>query len=178
MYCPWNSPGQNTGVGNLSLFQGISPTQGSNSRLLAFPPGNTSNGSDLNLSFLSCVSWPLCSSLWPCVAYCASLSLRSVPIINFTVSPHGCTWMIISQRNIKQKKKDIKHLHPSRKDCLRLIGLKITFSYLLDSFPQGLVCIQLVPLPPTQVIHNTLNCGVGKDSWESLGQQGDATSQS
>ena len=26
----WNSPGQNTGVGNLSLLQGIFPTQGSN----------------------------------------------------------------------------------------------------------------------------------------------------
>ena len=28
LYSPWNSPGQNTGVGNLSLFQGIFPTQG------------------------------------------------------------------------------------------------------------------------------------------------------
>ena len=27
---PWNSPGQNTGMGKLSLFQGILPTQGSN----------------------------------------------------------------------------------------------------------------------------------------------------
>ena len=27
---PWNSPGQNTGAGNLSLLQGIFPTQGSN----------------------------------------------------------------------------------------------------------------------------------------------------
>ena len=27
---PWNSPGQNTGVSNLSLLQGILPTQGSN----------------------------------------------------------------------------------------------------------------------------------------------------
>ena len=26
----WDSPGQDTGVGNLSLLQGISPTQGSN----------------------------------------------------------------------------------------------------------------------------------------------------
>ena len=26
--CPWNSPGQNTGVGSLSLLQGIFPTQG------------------------------------------------------------------------------------------------------------------------------------------------------
>ena len=30
LYNPWNSPGQNTGVGNLSLLQGIFPTQGSN----------------------------------------------------------------------------------------------------------------------------------------------------
>ena len=27
LYSPWNSPGQNTGVGSLSLFQGIFPTQ-------------------------------------------------------------------------------------------------------------------------------------------------------
>ena len=31
LYSPWNSPGQNTGVGSLSLLQGIFPTQGSNS---------------------------------------------------------------------------------------------------------------------------------------------------
>ena len=30
LYCQWNSPGQNTGVGSLSLLQGIFPTQGSN----------------------------------------------------------------------------------------------------------------------------------------------------
>ena len=28
--CPWNSPGKNTGVGCLSLLQGIFPTQGQN----------------------------------------------------------------------------------------------------------------------------------------------------
>ena len=35
LYSPWNFPGQNTGVGSLSLFQGISifPTQGSNPSL-------------------------------------------------------------------------------------------------------------------------------------------------
>ena len=33
LYNPWNSPGQNTGVGSLSLLQGIFPTQGSNPRL-------------------------------------------------------------------------------------------------------------------------------------------------
>ena len=34
LYSPRNSPGQNTGVGSLSLFQGIFPTQGSNPGLL------------------------------------------------------------------------------------------------------------------------------------------------
>ena len=29
-YSPWNSPGQNTGVGGLSLLLGLFPTQGSN----------------------------------------------------------------------------------------------------------------------------------------------------
>ena len=30
LYSLWNSPGQNTGVGSLSILQGIFPTQGSN----------------------------------------------------------------------------------------------------------------------------------------------------
>ena len=30
LYSPWNSPGQNTGVGSFSLLQGIFPTQGMN----------------------------------------------------------------------------------------------------------------------------------------------------
>ena len=34
LYSPWNSPGQNTGVGSLPLLQGIIQTRGSNSGLL------------------------------------------------------------------------------------------------------------------------------------------------
>ena len=34
LYSPWYSPGQNIGVGSLSLLQGIFPTQGSNPGLL------------------------------------------------------------------------------------------------------------------------------------------------
>ena len=34
LYSPWNSPGQNTGVGSLSLLQGIIPTQGLNPGVL------------------------------------------------------------------------------------------------------------------------------------------------
>ena len=36
LYSPWNSPGQNNGVGSLSLLQGIFPTQGSNPGLLDY----------------------------------------------------------------------------------------------------------------------------------------------
>ena len=36
LYSPWNSLGQNTGVGSLSLLQGILPTQGTSPGL---PPG-------------------------------------------------------------------------------------------------------------------------------------------
>ena len=35
LYSSWNSPGQNTGVGSLSLLQGIFPTQGPNPGLPA-----------------------------------------------------------------------------------------------------------------------------------------------
>ena len=34
LYSPWNSPGQNTGVGSLSLLQGTFPIWGSNPGLL------------------------------------------------------------------------------------------------------------------------------------------------
>ena len=34
LYGPWNSPGQNIGMGSLSLLQGVFPTQGSNPGLL------------------------------------------------------------------------------------------------------------------------------------------------
>ena len=40
MDCPWDSPGQNTGVGSLSLLQEIFPTQGSNPCLLHWQAGS------------------------------------------------------------------------------------------------------------------------------------------
>ena len=36
LFCPWNSPGQNTGVGSLSLLQGIFLTQEWNRGLLHY----------------------------------------------------------------------------------------------------------------------------------------------
>ena len=55
LYSPWNSPGQDTGVGSLSLLHGTSPTQGSNPGLLHCRQmlyqlkGILQNGSALNL---------------------------------------------------------------------------------------------------------------------------------
>ena len=57
---PWNSPGQNTGVGSLSLLQGIFPNQGSNpglpelqaDSLPAEPQGESKNTGVGSLSVL------------------------------------------------------------------------------------------------------------------------------
>ena len=40
LYSSWNSPGQNAGVGSLSLLQVIFPTQGSNPSLLHWQAGS------------------------------------------------------------------------------------------------------------------------------------------
>ena len=60
LYSPWNSPGQNTGVGSLSLLQRIFPTQGLNPglpyckqiSLPAEPPGKPKNTRVGSLSLL------------------------------------------------------------------------------------------------------------------------------
>ena len=46
LHSPWNSPGQNTGVGSHSLLQGIFPTQGSNPGLphCRYPPASLPAG--------------------------------------------------------------------------------------------------------------------------------------
>ena len=57
LYSPWNSPGQNTGVGSLSLLQGIFPTRGSNPGLLhcwRFPRGE---GWSFPSSFAQAQTW-------------------------------------------------------------------------------------------------------------------------
>ena len=62
LYSPWNSPGQDTGVGSLSLLQGFFPTQGSNPHCRSFtlqvdsipaePLGKPKNTGVGSLSFL------------------------------------------------------------------------------------------------------------------------------
>ena len=50
LYSPWNSPGQNTGIGSLSLLQGIFPTQGSCITSRFFTSWDTKEARSLSLS--------------------------------------------------------------------------------------------------------------------------------
>ena len=62
LYSPWNSPGQNTGVGSHFFLQGIFPTQGSNPGLLhcredslpAEPSRKPCNSTCINSSIKTC----------------------------------------------------------------------------------------------------------------------------
>ena len=65
LLCPWDSPGQNTGVDSHFLLQGIYPTQGSNPGLLHYRPivyhlshqeSPFTSEEDSNSSWLSCLS--------------------------------------------------------------------------------------------------------------------------
>ena len=74
LYSPWNSPGQNTGVGSLSLLQGIFPTQGSNpvlphcSRILYETQGKPKNTGIGSLSFLQWIFQTQESNWVSCIA--------------------------------------------------------------------------------------------------------------
>ena len=57
-YSPWNSPGQNTGVGSLSLLQGIFPTQGLNLGLLHCRGILYQLSHQESLRILECVAYP------------------------------------------------------------------------------------------------------------------------
>ena len=70
LYSPWNSPGQNTGVGSLSLLQGTSPTQGSNSGLThcrwilyQWAPWESQNCSSVQFSLVTQLCPTLCNPM-------------------------------------------------------------------------------------------------------------------
>ena len=76
LHNPWNSPGQNTGVGSRSHLQGIFPTQGSNPGLLHFAGGfftsrATIFTSHISLLFCSLSKAHVCLSyhfkMWICI---------------------------------------------------------------------------------------------------------------
>ena len=81
LYSPWNSSGQNTGVGNLSLFQEIFPTQGSNPGLLhcrgiLYQLSHKGSPSDPGRSPLSCnrtrIQLPFHTATLDLLSYCVT----------------------------------------------------------------------------------------------------------
>ena len=81
LYSPWNSPGQSTGVGSLSLLQRIFPTQGLNPglshcrRILYQPRRKGSPASlcwgKLAFSLLPCKSGSVCSHSFLSMQHCS-----------------------------------------------------------------------------------------------------------
>ena len=87
-YSLWNSPGQSTGVGSLSLLQGIFPTQGSNrsptlqaDSLPAEPQGKPKNTGVGSLSLLLQIflSQELNRGLLHCRQFFNQLSYQGIP---------------------------------------------------------------------------------------------------
>ena len=105
LYSPWNSPGQNTGVGSLSLLQGIFPNQGSNPGLphcrrilyqlshkgsprilewVAYPFSSRSSW-PRNQTRVSCIAgrffikWAMREALWSIKALCIPWGKRAIP---------------------------------------------------------------------------------------------------
>ena len=66
LYSPWNSLGQNTGVGNLSLLQGIFPSQGSNPG----PPHCRRILYQLSHKGSPLVCWIILTDFWILNCYC------------------------------------------------------------------------------------------------------------
>ena len=94
LYSPWNSPGQNTGVGSLFLLQGIFPTQGSNPGLLCCRwilyqlshQGSSRILEWVAYPFSSGSSWPRARTGISCIAgrFFTSWATREAPLNHWT----------------------------------------------------------------------------------------------
>ena len=117
LYSPWHSPGQNTGVGSLSLLQGIFPTQGSNPglpncRQVFYQPSHKGSlcGTGMLLNALWWPEWERspkgtpriygeCMWQWMCVHVCVAESFCYAVEANTTKAP------ILQYKLFKKKKK-------------------------------------------------------------------------
>ena len=76
LLCPWNSPGQNTGVSCHSLLQGIFLTQGSDPRLIGSSPLNQKGSPYYMLQ--------ICTKI---LRFCFSDALHVLVVLHFSDSP-------------------------------------------------------------------------------------------
>ena len=98
LYSPWNSPGQNTGVGSCSLLQGIFPTQISNPglphcRWILYQLSHKGSPRILEwvgYPFSSGSSWPRNWTRVSCIAggFFANWAMREAPCLLFILQ----TW--------------------------------------------------------------------------------------
>ena len=95
LYSPWNSPGQNTGVGSLSLLQGISPTQELNPGLphcrqilyqLSKPEGQSKNTGMVAYPFSKGSSLPRNQTGISCIVggFFTSWAIREEHVISYS----------------------------------------------------------------------------------------------
>ena len=88
LYSPWNSPGQNTGVGSLSLLQGMFPTQRSNPGLLhcrwILYHLSHQGSPRIACPFSGGSSWPRCQTRVSCITggFFMSWATREAPFVH------------------------------------------------------------------------------------------------
>ena len=110
LYSPWNSPGQNTGVGSLSLLQGIFPTQGLNPGLPHCGQILYQLNSKESIRILKWVAYPFSrGSSWPRsqtgVSYIAGgfLTNWAIKEAHYSPSDYICQRLIKSNLKVKTK---------------------------------------------------------------------------
>ena len=154
LYSPWNSLGQNTGVGSLSLLQGIFPTQGLNPGLPRCRQILYQLSHKRSARILEWVAYPFSSrSSWP--RNRTRVSCIAGGFFTNWVKSTSCKmpgWM-----NHKLKS-GLPGEIPTTSD-MQMIPMRVGLWRKLSAKELMLS-----------------NCGVEEDSWESLGLQGDPTS--
>ena len=164
---PWNSPGQNTGVGSLSLLQGIFPTQGLNSVLLhllhrqadSLPPSHhvllvqsQVMSSSLRPHGLQHIRLPspslspgVCSNSCPLSSWCH-------PTISFSVTASPPTFNLSQHQDLFQW---VDSLHQVAK-VLELLLQHQSFQINIQGwFPLGLTGLILLSEGLSRVFSNT-----------------------
>ena len=154
LYSPWNSLGQNTGLGSLSLLQGIFPTQGLNPGLPCCRQILYQLSHKRSARILEWVAYPFSSrSYWP--RNRTGVSCIAGRFFTNWVKSTSCKmpgWM-----NHKMES-GLPGEIPTTSD-MQMIPMRVGLWRKLSAEELMLS-----------------NCGVGEDSWESLGLQGDPTS--
>ena len=97
LFCPWNSPGKNTGVGCLFLLQGIFPTQGLNPGLLHCRWGL------YHMSHQACLFFK--KQLY--TSYKDTLKSKCQRMLNYNQNNNGCS-KIIKQGQTNKKDVEVK----------------------------------------------------------------------